>query len=66
MEIDWQEGPIGVRLPLKYWEIAQLVGITPEHLSRILRQLEQEGIIKRKDGRLVISDFRKLYHPTDL
>lgn len=66
MEIDWKEGPIGVRLPLKYWEIAQLVGITPEHLSRILRQLEQEEIIKRKDGRLVISDFRKLYHPTDL
>src|SRR5262249_27687394 len=32
-----------IRLPLRHWEIAQLIGITPEHLSRVLKQIKKEG-----------------------
>lgn len=35
-------------LPLKLWEIAQLVGVTPEHLSRVMKQIKQEGTIHRE------------------
>jgi CRP-like cAMP-binding protein len=31
------------RLPLKQWEIAQYLGIAPQHLSALLRTLEDEG-----------------------
>lgn len=37
-----------MRLPLKDWEIAQILGITPEHLSRLRRRLEKEGFLDRK------------------
>jgi len=36
------------RLPFKHWEIAQILGVTPEHLSRMLRRLEKEGFLERK------------------
>jgi CRP-like cAMP-binding protein len=32
-------------LPLKHWEIAQLIAVTPEHLSRLLKKMQQEGLI---------------------
>jgi len=49
-----------IRMPLRHWEIAQLIGITPEHLSRILRQIKQEGIMHKEDGHMIISDASKL------
>jgi CRP/FNR family transcriptional regulator len=54
--------PIRLRLPLKLWEVAQFIGVTPEHLSRILKQVEDEGIIHRQDGCLIILDVQGLYH----
>lgn len=49
-----------IRLPMKYWEIAELVSVTPEHLSRLLKQLQQEGLILRKKGWLIIPDPQRL------
>ncbi len=43
-----------VRLPFKHWEIAQMLGVTPEHLSRLLRRLEKEGFLGRK-GSIIIT-----------
>jgi CRP-like cAMP-binding protein len=57
--------PIRLRLPLRLWEVAQFIGVTPEHLSRILKQVEEEGIIHRQDGCLIILDLQGLYHATD-
>jgi CRP/FNR family transcriptional regulator len=54
--------PVRLNLPLKYWEIAQLVGITPEHLSRVLRQIQEEGKMRRENGALIVFDFQRLYH----
>lgn len=49
------------KLPMKRWEIAQLVGITPEHLCRLQRQMEKEGLLQREDGWLVVCDLDQLY-----
>jgi CRP-like cAMP-binding protein len=49
-----------IRLPLKHWEIAQLIAIRPEHLSRVLQQIKQEGVLREEDGCMIVSDVRKL------
>jgi CRP/FNR family transcriptional regulator, cyclic AMP receptor protein len=54
-----------VRLPLKHWEIAQLIGVRPEHLSRVLQQIKQEGVLREEDGCMIVSDVRKLRDPDD-
>jgi CRP/FNR family transcriptional regulator, cyclic AMP receptor protein len=50
-------------IPLKHWEMAQLLAFTPQHLSRLIRQMEKEGIILRKNGWLVLSEPKRLWHP---
>jgi len=54
-----------IRLPLRHWEIAQLIGVRPEHLSRVLQQIKQEGVLHEEDGCIVISDVRKLRRQDD-
>jgi CRP/FNR family transcriptional regulator len=46
---------IRFELPLKRWEIAQLIGVTPEHISRMLKQLHQEGVLRLEKGWVIIS-----------
>lgn len=42
---------INIILPLKHKEMAQILAVTPEHLSRILKKMETRKEIKRqKDG----------------
>lgn len=36
------------QIPLKQWEIAELLGITPEHLCRVIRRLELQGFLVRR------------------
>jgi CRP-like cAMP-binding protein len=55
-----KQAPIKTRLPLRQWEIAQLIGVTPEHLSRVLKQIKQEGIIQEEDGHMIVPDVRKI------
>lgn len=43
-----------VEIPLKHWEIAQLLAITPPYLSRLFRVLEREGLLVRASGKLSI------------
>lgn len=55
----------GVRLnvPLRHWELARLIAVSPEHLSRLLREMEREGIIQRSKGWVVVSDVMRLGLP---
>ncbi len=55
-------GSKDVRLlsPLKRWELASLIAVTPEHLSRLLRQLRDDGVIQVHKGWIVIPDMRRL------
>lgn len=43
-------------IPLKGQELAQILAVTPEHLCRLLREMEEEGVVRRNKGALVIVD----------
>jgi CRP-like cAMP-binding protein len=51
-----------LQLPLRQWEVAQFLGITPGYLCRLLDELEGEEIIHRKNGWIVIPRHNKLCH----
>jgi len=55
-------GPSETRLelPIRHYEIAALIAVTPEHLSRLLRHLESQGRIRLKAGVIVVPDPAKL------
>ncbi|HWP44666.1 MAG TPA: Crp/Fnr family transcriptional regulator [Blastocatellia bacterium] len=63
---DLSQNDARFKLPMKQWEIAQLIGITPEHLCRLQRQMEQEGLLHRENGWLIIYDLDRLYNPEEL
>lgn len=58
LEIRPDHGEMRLRLPLKDMEIAEVLGITPEHLCRVLKQMRQEGIIHREKGWFLISHLQ--------
>lgn len=53
-------GGVRLSLPLKRWELASLLAVTPEHLSRLLRKLRDDGVIHVIDGTIVIPDVHRL------
>jgi predicted transcriptional regulator len=58
-------GEIKMHLPLKHREIAQLIAVTPQHLSLVLRQMEVEGTIRREKGWVIVRNYQRLYQPSD-
>jgi CRP-like cAMP-binding protein len=54
------DGKTHLRLPLKQREVAELIGITPEHLSRLLRSLSEDGLLYFRDGWIVIPNPQAL------
>lgn len=51
---------IRLMLPLKQCEIASVLAMTPEHLSRVLKHLCKQGIIRWHKGWLVVPDISRL------
>jgi CRP/FNR family transcriptional regulator len=51
---------VKLNFPLKHKELAQMIAITPEHLSRLLKHLERDGIIKREKSLLILSNIQSL------
>ena len=49
-----------VPLPLKQREMAELIAVTPEHLSRLLHELSKNGLLHLQDGCIVIPDTQAL------
>jgi CRP-like cAMP-binding protein len=49
-----------IALPLSYRELAGLVAVTPEHLSRLFNQLQADGIVRRDKGWLIVPDLNRL------
>lgn len=45
-----------VRIPLKQYEIAELLAVTPEHACRVLRDFEKVGYIRRDRKGLIIDN----------
>jgi CRP-like cAMP-binding protein len=54
--------PCRIMPPIRRGDLANLIGTTPEHLSRLLKDLEEAGIIRREDGWLVVLDSAVLSH----
>lgn len=52
-------GPVRLTPPLKHYE--QAVMTTPPHLSRILNDLEREGLVRRDGGWIVLTDPGRLW-----
>lgn len=47
-------------LPMTHRQLASALGLTPVHVYRTLRGLEQEGLLTLEDGRLTIHDLDRL------
>jgi CRP-like cAMP-binding protein len=47
-------GEIRLFSPLRQWELAQIISVTPQHLSKMLKQMEDEGLVRREKGCLII------------
>jgi CRP-like cAMP-binding protein len=45
--VDGEGGAVTVRVPLKQWEIARLIGVTPQYVCQLMAQLESEGMLER-------------------
>jgi CRP-like cAMP-binding protein len=56
---------IRLQLPLRLWEIARLIAVTPEHLSRLLKQMQGDGVIRREKGWVIVPDPTRLGVATD-
>jgi CRP-like cAMP-binding protein len=54
-----------LQLPLKQWEVAQFLAITPGYLCKLLSELEAEEIISRKNGWIFITTNQNLWHRAD-
>src|SRR5262249_18635609 len=54
-----QEGAY-LQLPLKQWEVAQLIAVTPEHLNRIVKEMQQRGILQWTKGTVTVFDLKRL------
>lgn len=55
------KGPRKMQMTLKNWEVAQLLSITPQYFCRLMRQLEGEGILRRKEGWLIIPQPKRIF-----
>ena len=53
-----------LQLPLKQYEIADLLSITPTYLCRLLNALEKENVINRSKGWIIVSRPSQLWHAT--
>jgi len=45
---------VRLEIPLRQWEIAQLIGVTPPYLSELTRDLETRGLLRREKDSLVM------------
>lgn len=56
-----QKRPAKIQMILKNWEVAQLLAVTPQHLCRLVKQLEKESILMRKNGWLILPEPKRLW-----
>lgn len=60
-----QTADFKLQLPVKQWEVAQLLAITPTYLCRLLAELEAEEIISRRGGWITLRKPESLWHHVD-
>jgi CRP-like cAMP-binding protein len=57
-----RKGQLYLALPLAKQEIAGMLGITPQHLSKLLREMKGEGLIAEEKEWIILSDIQRLRH----
>ncbi len=55
-EADEVRSTPGYLVPLNNLELAEIIAVTPEHLCRLLKELEQDRLIRRDKGMLFVTD----------
>ncbi len=48
-------------VPLNNYELAEIIAVTPEYLCRLLKEMEQDRIVRRQHGALVVTDSTLLH-----
>ncbi len=48
-------GEIHVQMPLRQWEVAQIVGVAPPYLCQLMAEMEEDGILRRERGAVVLT-----------
>ncbi|MBI1763970.1 MAG: Crp/Fnr family transcriptional regulator [Acidobacteria bacterium] len=51
-----------LQLPLQQQELAALIAVTPAHLSRLFKELEHAGLLRRDNGWVVLPAPDRLWH----
>jgi CRP-like cAMP-binding protein len=51
-----------VQLPIRKAQLAQWLGVSPVHLSNIIRRLEERSILRREKGGFFVPDPDRLHH----
>lgn len=51
---DWT-GDVKIPARLKFWEIAQAIGVTPPYLTRLFNELERASLIRRDKGWVILT-----------
>lgn len=54
--------PFPLQVPLKYYELAQMIGVSPQYLSELLAELEKDGIVRRQKGTFILLAPHRLWH----
>lgn len=57
-----RKGQLYLALPLAKHEIAGMVGVSPQHLSRMLRKMKGEGVIVEEKEWILLRDLQVLRH----
>lgn len=60
------DGTITINVPLSRQEIASLVGARPESISRVIRQLEEQGVAHFEGRAVVVPDLDPLMDAAEL
>ncbi|HKX33035.1 MAG TPA: Crp/Fnr family transcriptional regulator [Blastocatellia bacterium] len=62
----WFEAECKLLIPLQRQELAQMISITPEHLSRLLGIMERDGVIRRDNGWLIVLSPDQLWRAPEV
>lgn len=52
-------------LPMTQEQLGDALGLTPVHVNRVLKTLEQEGLISRRKRQIGVADWPQLRHAAD-
>ncbi len=53
---------IRFQVPLRDWEVAELIAVTSSYVCRLLKELESDGLLRRRKGWIILSQPERLWH----